>query len=273
MMRRRVVILTIATAVTLITLWTPLAALAAPTGDNAARTALRQLGTPYVYGAASPAGFDSSGLTMWVFAQLGVSLPHNANAQTEPGTAVARKGLRPGDLVFFGSPAHHAGIYVGNGRFVHAPYTGTVVCIARLKSMTDFSGGRRLLPAPAGRRPTGRYVAIVARWLVTAAPGDGGIDPAKSDAARFVKRAYGLLGVCLPVALADQYALERGQAIANDELRKGDLVFFGPSPESLRGVGVYVGHANMAALADGVMAIAPLPEDALSGRRLLRATY
>jgi cell wall-associated NlpC family hydrolase len=102
------------------------------------------LGVPYVWGGASPSGFDCSGLVMYVFAQLGVSLPHNAAMQFTCCTPVPRADLQPGDLVFYGYSAasiHHVGIYVGNNTMIDAPCTGEVVQYDTLFS--DFySGGR-----------------------------------------------------------------------------------------------------------------------------------
>ena len=87
--------------------------------------AQQYLGVPYVWGGSTPAGFDCSGFTMFVYAQLGVGLPHNAAAQQASVTAVSSP--QPGDLVFFGYPAYHVGIYVGGSSMIHAPHTGTVV--------------------------------------------------------------------------------------------------------------------------------------------------
>jgi peptidoglycan DL-endopeptidase CwlO len=107
--------------------------------------AMQYLGTPYVYGGASPGGFDCSGFIMYVFAQIGVSLPHNAAAQYGYGTPVDRSQLQPGDLVFFNGLGH-AGIYVGGGSFIHSPHTGDVVKISSISGWysSTWVGARRL---------------------------------------------------------------------------------------------------------------------------------
>jgi cell wall-associated NlpC family hydrolase len=91
--------------------------------------AQRYLGVPYVYGGASPSGFDCSGLTMYCYAQVGVGLSHGATDQQHASTPVPLSALQPGDLVFFGSASYsyHVGIYVGGGSMIHAPHTGAVV--------------------------------------------------------------------------------------------------------------------------------------------------
>jgi cell wall-associated NlpC family hydrolase len=93
--------------------------------------AMHYLGVPYVWGGASPRGFDCSGLVMYVFAQIGVSVPHSSYAQAAMGTPVSISQLEPGDLVFF-TGASHVGIYIGGGQFIHAPHTGDVVKISSL---------------------------------------------------------------------------------------------------------------------------------------------
>jgi cell wall-associated NlpC family hydrolase len=107
--------------------------------------AMQYLGTPYVYGGASPSGFDCSGFVMYVYAQLGVSLPHNAAAQYGSGTPVDRSQLQPGDLVFFNGLGHN-GIYVGGGSFIHSPHTGDVVKISPMSGWyaSTYVGARRL---------------------------------------------------------------------------------------------------------------------------------
>jgi cell wall-associated NlpC family hydrolase len=107
--------------------------------------ALQYLGVPYVWGGASPSGFDCSGLTMYAYAKVGVYLPHNAAMQYGMGTPVARSQLAPGDLVFFNGLSH-VGMYIGGGRFVHAPHTGDVVKISSLSEYwyaATYVGARR----------------------------------------------------------------------------------------------------------------------------------
>jgi cell wall-associated NlpC family hydrolase len=107
--------------------------------------AMHYLGVPYVWGGASPRGFDCSGLVMYVFAQIGVSLPHSSYAMYGMGTPVSISQLQPGDLVFF-TGASHMGIYIGGGQFIHAPHTGDVVKISSLSGYysANFAGGRRI---------------------------------------------------------------------------------------------------------------------------------
>ena len=108
--------------------------------------AMQYLGIPYHWGGASPqTGFDCSGLVMYVFSQVGISLPHFAAAQYHYGSAVARDQLEPGDLVFFDN-LNHVGIYVGNNQFIHAPHTGDVVRISSMSGWynSHYVGARRV---------------------------------------------------------------------------------------------------------------------------------
>jgi len=104
--------------------------------------AQRYLGVPYVYGGASPSGFDCSGLVMYCFAQIGISLSHGATDQQRASTPVPLSALQPGDLVFFGnaSYSYHVGIYVGGGSMINAPHTGAVVSYASISGA--WIGGR-----------------------------------------------------------------------------------------------------------------------------------
>jgi cell wall-associated NlpC family hydrolase len=111
------------------------------------RFARHLLGVPYVYGGSTPrSGFDCSGFTRFVYAKFGITLPHYSGAQFSMGRRVSRQGLRPGDLLFFDGLGH-VGMYVGSGRFIHAPHSGTTVSIDTLSGWYSgrYDGARRLL--------------------------------------------------------------------------------------------------------------------------------
>ena len=108
--------------------------------------AMRYLGIPYRWGGSSPStGFDCSGFVMYVYSQVGVSLPHNAAMQYGYGSPVSRSNLQPGDLVFFNGLGHN-GIYIGGNQFIHSPHTGDVVKISSITGWyaDTWVGGRRL---------------------------------------------------------------------------------------------------------------------------------
>ena len=109
----------------------------------AIRYALAQIGDRYVFGAAGMRTWDCSGLTMRAFAAAGVSLPHSSRAQFRYGKKVSRSQLRPGDLVFFKRPISHVGIYIGNGKMIHAPRPGSRVKVASINQMR-YVGAVRL---------------------------------------------------------------------------------------------------------------------------------
>jgi peptidoglycan DL-endopeptidase CwlO len=110
---------------------------------EAASIALHYLGVPYLWGGSTPGGFDCSGLVMYVYAQLGISLPHYTVAQWNATEPISSSQMQPGDLVFFNGLGH-VGIYIGNGQFVDAPHTGSVVRIDSLGSFGGFDGARRV---------------------------------------------------------------------------------------------------------------------------------
>lgn len=131
-------------------------------GERVARFARSFVGVRYRWGGTSPrTGFDCSGLVAFVYRRFGVALPHYTVAQFERGHRVPRKGLRPGDLVFFAGESH-VGIYVGRGRFVHAPHTGTRVRVERMSRgwyRSTFAGARRIRFAQrnGGAGPAARF--------------------------------------------------------------------------------------------------------------------
>jgi len=104
--------------------------------------AKRYLGAPYRWGASGPNSFDCSGFTSFVYRQVGVSLPRVSRAQINAGERVSRSDLKPGDLVFFGSPIHHVGIYVGGGTMIHSPQTGDVVKFSSI-NRSNYAGACR----------------------------------------------------------------------------------------------------------------------------------
>jgi cell wall-associated NlpC family hydrolase len=125
----------------------------APTpGLAVLRVAESRIGAPYRYGGAGPDAFDCSGLVAYAHGQVGVAVPRTAAQQFAAATPVARRDLRPGDLVFFrltGREVSHVGIYAGGDRFVHAPQSGGQVRMASLEDEVfrrGWAGGGRLLP-------------------------------------------------------------------------------------------------------------------------------
>lgn len=118
-----------------------------PTHTGVVAVALSELGQPYVWAGSEPGGFDCSGLVVWAYAQVGVSLPHSSYALYGYGVPVSRDQLAPGDLVFFDGLGH-VGIYIGGGQFVHAPHSGDVVKISSLDEAWyagTYVGARRIL--------------------------------------------------------------------------------------------------------------------------------
>lgn len=119
-------------------------------GDDVVDTASKYLGIPYRWGGTNPStGLDCSGLVQLVYKELGYDLPRVSRDQARAGTPVASiADARPGDLVAFGSPVRHIGIYVGDGRFLEAPRTGDVVKISPMRN--DVTAIRRILPDGGG---------------------------------------------------------------------------------------------------------------------------
>lgn len=104
------------------------------TGNVIVDEARRQLGKPYRWGGNGPANFDCSGLTRWCYRKAGTSIPRVAESQRRAGSPTSSP--RPGDIVFFGVPAHHCGIVIGGGQMIHAPHTGDVVKISSTRGQS-----------------------------------------------------------------------------------------------------------------------------------------
>ncbi len=138
-------------------------------GDRVVSEALKYLGTPYVWAGASPTGgFDCSGLAMYVYGKLGVTLPHYSRYQASYGTAVSKDQLLPGDLVFFSNPISHVGIYVGGGLMINAPRSGDLVTIENVYR-SSYNTARRIL-SPYTRYQDNDYrVTALGYWSRSAA--------------------------------------------------------------------------------------------------------
>ena len=128
------------------------------TGDGVlnqfVQTAAAYLGIPYVWAGERPStGMDCSGFTRYVFAQHGIMLPHYSGYQAQMGVGVPLTEIKPGDLLAFGTPVHHVGIYIGEGKFVHSPHTGDVVRISTLSDRSDLNTIRRFPIQPRRGSP------------------------------------------------------------------------------------------------------------------------
>ncbi|HEX6356300.1 NlpC/P60 family protein [Actinophytocola sp.] len=120
-------------------------------GGQAAQAAMTQRGKMYLWGAAGPNNYDCSGLTMWAYKQVNISLPHSSRSQYGYGVSVAQGQWKAGDLLFYGSSAgsiHHVAIYIGDGKLVHASTTGTPVKVddAPYGGGRDYLGAKRIAP-------------------------------------------------------------------------------------------------------------------------------
>ena len=141
-------------------------------GLKVTKFARHLLGVRYRYGGSSPeSGFDCSGFVRFVYRHFGVTLPHSSYADFNLGKKISRDSLRPGDLVFFDGVGH-VGLYIGNGRFIHAPHTGLRVMVASMSQAwysARFDGARRLAVTTAHKAPRiPRNLAPLARWLTQA---------------------------------------------------------------------------------------------------------
>lgn len=112
--------------------------------SGAVEAALSKQGSPYVWGAEGPNSFDCSGLMQWAYEQVGVDIPRSSSAQSQTGKAVSASELQPGDMIFYYSPVSHVSMYVGNGKAVHAPTSGSVVKVVPYDEIAPVTGMRRV---------------------------------------------------------------------------------------------------------------------------------
>ena len=103
-----------------------------------------KLGTPYLWGGTGPK-YDCSGLMMKAYQSVGITIPRTSRQQSTYGKSINKRNLQIGDLVFFGSPVHHVGMYCGNNQYIHSPKTGDVVKISNLGSRKDYACARRVV--------------------------------------------------------------------------------------------------------------------------------
>ena len=129
-----------------------------------------ELGKPYVYGADGPSSFDCSGLTQFVYGAIGIQLPRTA-AQQQDATTPTRSP-QPGDLVFYGDPAHHVGLYIGGGQMIAAPHAGDVVKVQAVYGSPAY--GR----VPGSGAATAPVVDAATAGLTTAGPAGTGFGTA-----------------------------------------------------------------------------------------------
>ncbi len=116
-----------------------------PGAAGAVQAAEREVGVPYVWGGTTPAGFDCSGLVMWAYAQVGISLPHFSGAQYDVTIHIPLADIQPGDILFYGpGGTQHEAMYVGGGMMVEAPYTGATVHITPVRTGPGFAGVGRV---------------------------------------------------------------------------------------------------------------------------------
>jgi hypothetical protein len=124
-----------------------------------------EIGKPYVFGDEGPNSFDCSGLMQWVYKYVGIALPRTAHEQQAATTATSNP--QPGDLVFFGNPAYHVGLYIGDGKMISAPSAGHPVHITGVGTPTNYG---RVAGLGAGLAPLTGATATVTSWL------SGGVD-------------------------------------------------------------------------------------------------
>lgn len=113
--------------------------------DIAVTAARSRIGSPYAWGATGPDRFDCSGLVVWAFASVGVTVPRTSQQQAAGGTAVARADLQPGDVIAYYPNASHVGIYAGAGQVIHASTAGRPVVEVPVDAAGPYNRARRYI--------------------------------------------------------------------------------------------------------------------------------
>lgn len=188
-------------------------------GDSIVAAGMKYLGTPYKWGGTDPAtGLDCSGFVQRAYNDCGVSLPRVSSAQATMGTAIdSLADAGPGDLVAFGNPVHHIGIYIGGGKMIDAPHTGDVVSIQPAGGPSKI---RRVVPPGAGTTPSPNTPAV--KVATTAAQASGG-DSASGLAVLVDPHTWLRVGVFIGggvLVLAGLIMLTKGELPSGPERRR-----------------------------------------------------
>ena len=222
-------------------------ATASTNGDRIVAIASRYLGTPYVWGGEDPSGFDCSGLIQYAYAEVGVDVPRVSRDQARAGVAIPNLDAAvPGDLVAFGTPVDHIGIYAGNGTMVVAPHTGDVVKVQRITR--EPVAIRRIVAADAPTPTPSTSAALGTLAEPPAAVADGGetSDPASKFRPLF-KDAAGKYGV--PASLLEAVAKQESRFDPTAVSPAGAQGLMQLMPATARALGVDA--FNPAAAVDG----------------------
>jgi hypothetical protein len=192
-------------------------------GDKVVQEALKYVGVAYTWaGASTSSGFDCSGLAMYVYGKLGITLPHYSRLQATYGTPVSKADLMPGDLVFFYTPISHVGIYVGGGMMINAPRSGDLVTIEDAYR-ASYSTARRIVTpytryqqSDASLVYTGTWSTNAAAWAASAGSFNYANASGATVTAKFIGTSFVWLNKKSPVYGIASVAVDGGPAVQVD---------------------------------------------------------